>query len=166
MTCAEARIRLQEVRDGGREPSGGSDSELARHIAACAGCSAFAAFLGAFGAEARDALDAAAAGMPHPDYAAIIARSSEERDREALRARRFRRSFATAAAGIAAGICVAVGVRAWLGRAERMQVALRVNVFVEQLFATPLLADADERIGDGPAGLRDWLQGEEAPFLP
>jgi len=162
MTCAEARIRLQEARDAGRPPG----DELARHLTECPGCSAFAVFLARLGAEARDALDAAADGMARPDYAAIIARSSEERDREVFRARRLRLSFASAAAGIAAGICVAVGVRAWLGRAERLRVASRMNVFVEQLFSAPLLADVDARIADGPAGLRDWLEGEETPFLP
>jgi len=162
MTCAEARIRLQESRDVGREPG----RELARHLAECPGCSAFAEFLATLGAEARDALDAAAAGMPRPDYAAIIARGGEERDRAAFRARRFRLSFASAAAGIAAGIGVAVGVRAWLGRAERLRVASSMNVFVEQLFAAPLLADADARVEDGSAGLRDWLEGAETPFLP
>jgi len=162
MTCTEARRRLQERHDAGFPPG----EELARHLAGCAGCSGFAEFLADLGTGARDALDAAAAGMPRPEYAQIFARAGEEREKESFRARRFRLTLASAAAVLVVGIGVAAGVRSWIGRREMLRVSSSVNGFVEELFASPLLADADVPPDEGPAGLRDWLEGPEKPFLP
>jgi hypothetical protein len=162
MRCAQARGLLQELHDEGRSPGG----ELAAHLAACADCSVFAAFLARLGADARDALDAAAAGMPRPDYAEISARAGEERQRETFRARRLRLGFAAAAAVLVAGIGIAAGARAWVGRHDRLMVASNVSGFVDELFASPLLANATVPIDDGSGGLRDWLEGSGSPFLP
>jgi predicted anti-sigma-YlaC factor YlaD len=162
MRCAEARAQLQEEHDAVRTPG----TELADHLAGCAGCSAFAEFLAALGTGARDALDAATAGMRRPNYAEIFTRAMQTREQEAVRARRFRLTFASAAAVLVAGIGIAAGVHAWVGHRERVRVAASVNGFVEELFASPLLADADVPMDEGTVGLRDWLEGAETPLLP
>lgn len=162
MRCAEARGRLQELRDGGGAPAG----KLAAHLAACAACREFRQVLEGIGVRTRAVLDDAAAGLARPDYAAIRDRGELERRRGALRRARFRLASVSAAAVVAAGIGIASGVRAWIGRRDLARMASRVDEFVEELFAEPLLADAGFPLeGDG-AGFRDWLEGSGAAFLP
>jgi predicted anti-sigma-YlaC factor YlaD len=162
MTCTEARARLQERHDAGQAPGG----EIAAHLAGCPGCSAFASFLAGFGTGAREALDAAAAGLPRPDYPGIFARAAEAKEKAAFAARRFRLTFAAAAAVLVAGIGLSLGVRAWVGHRDRAMIAASVNGFVDDLFAEPLLADAAYPLEDEGSGFRDWLEGTDTPHLP
>jgi predicted anti-sigma-YlaC factor YlaD len=162
MRCAEARARLQDLRDTGRAP----DEEIAAHLAGCSGCAAFGTFLEGLGGRAREALDAAAAGLPRPDYPAIFARAAEERERAAFTARRSRLTFASAAAVLVAGIGIAVGVRAWVGHRDQARVVSSVSWFVEDIFAEPLLADAGSPVDGQVSGFRDWLEDPEPSFLP
>jgi hypothetical protein len=162
MTCAEARCRLQDLHDAGRAP----DRELGAHLAGCAGCSGFAAFLAGLGVATREALDAAADGLPRPDYPGILARAAEAREKAAFAARRSLLTFASAAAVLVAGVGLAAGVRAWIGRHDQAMVAAGVNGFVDELFAEPLLAEAESPLEDRAPGFRDWLENPQAPFLP
>jgi predicted anti-sigma-YlaC factor YlaD len=162
MTCAEARTRLQDLRDTGQAP----DEEIAAHLAGCTGCAAFGTFLEGLSGRAREALDAAAAGLPRPDYPGIFARAAEERERAAFAARRSRLTFASAAAVLVAGIGIAAGVRAWTGRRDGNMVIAHVNGFVDELFAEPLLADAGFPVDVQVSGFRDWLEDPSASILP
>jgi predicted anti-sigma-YlaC factor YlaD len=162
MTCAEARSRLQDLHDAGRAP----DRDLGAHLAGCAGCSGFAAFLGGLGVATREALDAAAAGLPRPDYPEILARAGEAKEKAAYAARRSRLTLASAAAVLVAGVSLAVGARAWIGRNDQAMVAAGVSGFVDELFAEPLLAEAGFPLEDRAPGFRDWLEDPQAPCLP
>lgn len=163
MRCAETRKRLQDLHDEGGRPSG----EVAAHLAGCAACREFRLFLEGIGGRVRATLDGAAAGLPRPDYAAIrVCAEFERRRREALRASRTRLAFASAAAVLVAGIGIAVGVRAWIGRRDLARMAASVDGFVEELFAEPLLADAGFPLEGEGGGLRDWLEGSATALLP
>jgi predicted anti-sigma-YlaC factor YlaD len=160
MTCAEARARLQDLHDAGGTP----DGELAAHLGGCPGCAAFEAFLGGLGGRAREALDTAAAGLPRPDYPGVFARAAEEQ--AALTARRSRLTFASAAAVLVAGIGIAAGARAWVGHRVQAMMVTSVSVFVEDIFAEPLLADAGSPVDGQVSGFRDWLEDPEPSSLP
>jgi predicted anti-sigma-YlaC factor YlaD len=162
MRCAEARARLQDLRDTGQAP----DEGLAAHLAGCSGCAAFGTFLEGLGGRVREELDTAAAGLPRPDYPAIFAQAAEEREKAARAARHSRLTFASAAAVLVAGIGIAVGVRAWVDHRDQAKVVSSVSGFVEDIFAEPLLADAGFPADDRVSDFRDWLEEPAAPLLP
>ena len=162
MRCGEARDLLQQRHDEGRIP----DGALARHLEDCAACARFAHFLGGLGGEVREALDEAAARMPGPDFPALFAGAADARDRARFAPRRLRPALAAAAAVLVAGAGIAGGARAWIGHRDRALVAAQVSGFVDELFAEPLLAAVEAPEDAAGSGLRAWLEGTDASFLP
>jgi hypothetical protein len=166
MRCGEARDLLQRRHDEWAAPGAG-DSPLDRHLEDCAACERFARFLGGLGGEVRAALDEVAARMPAPDYPAVFAAAAgtaDARERARFAPRRLHLALAAAAAVLV--VSVGFAGRAWIGQRGRALVAAQVSAFVDELFAEPLLAAVEAPEAAAGSGLRAWLEGTDAPFLP
>jgi hypothetical protein len=61
---------------------------------------------------------------------------------------------------------IALGVLAHGARLDRARVAEHVGSFVDDLFAEPLLADAEYQRGEGVTDFRSWLENPGASSLP
>lgn len=158
LSCRSAREALQDLHDHGLD-SAAAAPDLRAHLEGCAGCREFARFLGGFPAALREALEREMRLGPAPERGAASRRAP---DRAALRWGLLAASL-VAAAGLSLGAARTLG-----GYQAARTVRGEVSRLVEDLYAEPLLADAEpaprraelsDYLQQGGSDVLDWLEG-------
>lgn len=158
VSCALVRKALQEWHDGGL-PSHPAPF-VGEHVSSCAECAAFARSLESLAARLRETLDSRLAGLPAPRIDEVLLRESA-RPRPVEEKRRHPSSAAWtkrlpwAAVPVAAAILAAL-LGPVLARQVRTRRIVRheIALFVDQLYAEPLLGGVESALDGGPDGLR------------
>jgi hypothetical protein len=149
LRCRAVQELLQDQRDRGVDPGGPSaPPQVREHLEECERCRRFARFLGGFPQALGDALEeAVGAGRPVTRRLGL---------RPALR-------WGLAAAGVllTAGLTLGTLDRYYTVRGVRGEIAR----LVEDVYAQPLLADAESALRRSRGELSDYLQAYGAETL-
>lgn len=186
VACLRVRRALQEYLDGTprhrlenrlgfeqNEPHSRGARFVSEHLSSCPECAAFARSLEGLGAGLRKALNSRLASLPPPRIDEALLREAARRQHAQEERRREHRSawsrgvrwaaFPVAAAIIAAVLGPILTRQAETGRLIRQE----ITVFVDQLYAEPLLEGVESALYAGPDDLEllDKARGDIARWL-